>query len=312
MSISLSQVVSVALSLAIIYYILGMLVSLITKLVLEFLETRGKSMESFLKLNLIGLTEAGKQLTIERLRDMPQLSTLKPVRYAKKGLGFFTGETEIVNLLERVPAKNLVDALFDIAGTTQATKEDLLKVVNLLPDRLPNQSIDFAAKKELKQMIENGFTDIDAVRLKMETWFGGLMDQAAQAFKAQARRWVIFVSILLTVILGVDSIELARRYWNDAAISATANAQASLILASSQDENLQNAQSDALLRQLDEMNALDFEWYFKPADAPPSWLVWKILGLVISAVAVSQGSSFWYDMIRQLKGEHKSTSVPSG
>src|SRR6185295_1203113 len=42
-----------------------------------------------------------------------------------------------------------------------------------------------------------------------------------------------------------------------------------------------------------------------------SWLLLRILGLFITGIAVSQGSSFWYDIIRQIKGEQKKTGATS-
>jgi hypothetical protein len=39
------------------------------------------------------------------------------------------------------------------------------------------------------------------------------------------------------------------------------------------------------------------------------WLFLRILGLVITGIAVSQGSSFWYDIIRQIKGEQKKSDT---
>ena len=53
---------------------------------------------------------------------MPPLSALKPVQYAKRAglsLGFFTGKTEIIDYVERIPPKNLEDALFDLPGFIQ-------------------------------------------------------------------------------------------------------------------------------------------------------------------------------------------------
>lgn len=88
MPIALSQVVSVALALVVVYYVLGLIVSAITKYALEVLETRGRSLENFLKDHLIGAIGEGKALSIEKLKSMPQLDTLKPVRYVKKELGF--------------------------------------------------------------------------------------------------------------------------------------------------------------------------------------------------------------------------------
>lgn len=319
MPISISQVISVVLALAVVYYVLGLIVSAITKYIMEVFNTRGRSLEDFLKNNLLGVAEAGKEDLLENLKKMPQINTLKPVRYAKNlgffPTGFFTGKTELINYVERIPPKNLVDALFDLPVTAGSARKKAKAIINQLPDKLPSldgEGIEFEAKKQLQQFVDGKFTDLEELHTKMETWFTGLMDQAAQQFKAQARFWVVTISFLVTILLGVDSIELAKKYWNNATIAATADAQASLILGSSDEENQKNADIEKLTAQLEEMKAIDFEWYQKPADAPENWLLlefWrKLPGMLITALAVSQGSSFWYDIIRRVKGEQTSST----
>jgi hypothetical protein len=318
MPITLSQVVSVALALAVVYYVLGLIVSAITKYGLEVLETRGKILENFLKDHLTGAVVQGKALTIEKLKSMPQLDTLKPVRYVKAGLGFFTGKTEIVDAVEKIPPKNLVDALFDMAKTTQTAQSDVQKFIDLLPDTLPGSDKKFALKEELTALVKNGFDDIDALRSKVETWATGLMAQAALEFKIHAKQIVLAVSLVVTLLLGVDSIELAKNFWKNAAISATADTQAALILKSTDQQNVDNADVQKLLAQLEQMQAINYQWYVRPAGAGWTWIVWKILGLLITTLAVSQGSSFWYDIIKQMKGENikppteSSVSIDSG
>ncbi len=312
MPVSLSQVLSVVLALAVVYYVLGLIVSAVTRYVLEIMNTRGKSLEGFLKGHLIGVVAQGKSLTMEKLKSMPQINSLKPVRYVKKlgivPVGWFSGKTEIIDYVEKIPPKNLVDALFDLEGTNKKNNEKVREVINNLPDLL-SPGIDSTIKQELKKLADAGFDDVEALRKKMETWVGGLMDQAAQEFKAHARRYVILISFLVSFILGVDSIALANLYWNNATLAATADAQATLLLASTDAENQKNADIQKLVAQLEEMKATDQFWYQKPKDAKEGlgWL-WdairgKFWGMVITALAVSQGSSFWYDLMKQIKGE---------
>jgi len=321
MPISISQVISVVLALAVVYYVLGLIVSAITKYILEVLNTRGKSLEGFLKENGLGIATQGKSALLDQLKKMPQLDTLKPVRYTKSfgffPSGFFTGKTEIIDYVERIPPKNLVDALFDLPGATGSAKKKAIAIIDQLPNQIPgpNGSVNFEAKKQLMAFVGGKFKDLDELRTKMETWFSGLMDQAAQEFKAKARFWVVLISFIVTLILGVDSIDLAQKYWNNATIAATADAQARLILGSTDEDNQKNADIEKLTAQLEEMQAIDFEWYQVPKGKPWYWLfgdMWKKLpGLLITAFAVSQGSSFWYDIIRRIKGEQAPASSTS-
>jgi len=311
MSVALSQVLNVALALAVIYYVLGLVVSTITKLTLEAFETRGRVFEDFLKRHLLGMLDDGKSELLDRLKASPQVNALKPVRYSPAIIGFFTGNTKISEVVERVPTKNLVDAMFDLSGAMAEGNEKVKAVINLLPDQLPGLGgpVDFALKKELLKLAEQGYGDLDGLHEKLETWISGLMDQSAQVFKAQARRIVILLSLVVTALFGVDSIELAQNYWKNAAIAATADAQAALILQATDEQNIDNAKIEELAAQLEEMQAIDYQWYVKPEDAGNNWLLMKVLGLLVTALAVSQGSSFWYDLIKRLKGDPTTTAA---
>lgn len=311
MPIALSQVLNVALALAVVYYVLGLVVSAITKLIMEAFDTRGKVLEDFLKKHLIGILDNGKTITIQQLKSTPQINTLKPVRYWPPIVGFFTGNTKVSDRIERIPPKNLVDALFDLSGTLDEGNARVKAILALLPDQLPGLGgpVDFEAKKELQKLAEQGYANITELRAKLETWFTGLMDQAAQAFRAKARQFVVLFSLVVTLLLGVDSIELAEKYWRNAALAATANAQATLILQSTNQENIDTAKVDELITSLDELQAIDYKWYVKPDDAKNNWLAMKIFGLFITTLAVSQGSSFWYDMIKRFKGEQTSATT---
>lgn len=317
MPVSISQVLSVGLALAVVYYVLGLLVSAVTRYILEIFNTRGRTLEGFLKTYLIGVVEKGKPLTLEKLKNMPQISSLKPVRYDGP-LGVLLGRTKIIEYVERIPPKNLVDALFDLEGSIKKGKVSVKGVINNLPDKLESlgEDADFALKKELQKLADAGFDDVEELRKKLETWAGGLMDQAGQHFKAYARRWVILTSFVVTFVLGVDSIALAKLYWNNATLAATADAQATLILASSDEAN-QTDDVQKLVAQLEEMKATDQFWYQMPKDAPKGWTFWnlflfKLPGMVITAIAVAQGSSFWYDIMKQIKGEQAKAAQPAG
>lgn len=331
MTVSLSQIFSVALVLAVVYYILGLLVSALVKLILDGFETKGKIFEGFLKRNLEDAVSATKRLTVDELKNMPQINSLRPVRY-KNIFGLFTGQLKLSDYVERIPPKNLVDALFDFEGTARNAKDKVDSIIALLPDEITNlnqEKVKFTPKEKLGAIAGEAYQDVEKLRAKLETWAEGLMEQAAQEFKAQARRIVLLISFLVAVVLGVDTLDIAQRAWYDAQLTQAADAYAEVILQSSDDENTKNAKIDALYGTLDEMKVVNFQWFLRPAanetrneptlgspytqwtlTLPYSlWLLLKIAGLAITGLAVSQGSSFWYDIIRQIKGEQKSTSA---
>jgi hypothetical protein len=137
-------------------------------------------------------------------------------------------------------------------------------------------------------------------------WFSGVLEQASNFYKAHARQWVIILSIVVSLLFGVDSIQFSKSLWNNANLRASADAIATAYA--------KDTSSTDITKLANDLKSFDFQigWWTAPKDVPQpgagaqAWIVWallKLLGLGLTSVAVSQGSSFWYDMLRQLKGE---------
>ena len=357
MTISLSQVASVVLVLAVVYYIMSMIVSGVTKWVLELFETRGKILEDFLKNNLVNAASAGKKFSIEELKKLPQINSLRPVRYAAGGLGRLFGKTKLSDRVERIEPKVLVDALFDLEGTAADWRDKVKNVIGLLPDSIPNingEQTPFETKSALEKIVDQNYYTFDQWREKLETHFGSVMDQAAQQFGALAKTRVLWFSLILAFALGVDSIQIAGRAWYDPQLTKKADTYAQSILQSEETQDEQQADLEALYGTLDDMAVINlpwavqaeakngsgqtettiisYPWYVQPpleANSPYQdlvspytkwslsqpyglWLLLRLLGLIITGIAVSQGSSFWYDIIRQIKGEQKKADAATG
>lgn len=292
---TISQVLEVAIGLVLVYYLMGSIVSWATRSVLEAQETRGKTLEEYLK-------KIAGEKTVD-LTNLPQMKALQPIRY-KSGLSMFLGRQPQAAMIEKVPVATLVDAFFDISGltgTTLAGGESLKGHLSQLP---PSEGRDAMIK-----WVEQGVSNVNGLRSRANSYFTGLLDQAANTFKANARRTVILLSLAVTLFFGTDSIQLAKDLWTNAELRAITAAQADIIV----QEGGGNLDLQTILAKLDKLSIVKFGWW-QIQDALPEtanaidWLGFialKLLGLGITAAAVSQGSSFWYDLLKKL------TSSPS-
>lgn len=293
---SFSQALEVVIGLIFVYYVLGSIVSLITQWIYEAFETRGRSLERHL-MRIVGDKQVGDFV------KLPQIQSLRPIRY-KNLLSVFTSATE-PKKVEKIPVATLVDSYFDFVGLT-ATKEvnadGLKNLISILPEA--------EAKQAIIKWIDQGVTDIEELRKRTTSYFTGVIEQASATFKSNARSFVIILSILLTILLGTDSIELARTLWTNAGVRALAVAQAEMAV---QQEGA-NANIDDLIQQLTDLNIVRIGWW--QMDTPDgNWfwfIVLKILGLSLTVAAVSQGSSFWYDFLKKLVSSSKGGGGSSG
>jgi hypothetical protein len=288
---SIPQVIEAAVGLVVVYYILGLVVSFITSRITEALETRGRDLEDQLK-KIVGEAKLGDLIA------QPQIKSLAPIRYLN-WQGIFTGQLKEAKI-EKIPVSNLVDAVFDLYDLIDKpyTAEELKTLLNSLP---PSES-----KTILLKWIDQEVIDVDQLRAKASMWLAGLMDQVAATYKAHARQFVVGLSLIITLLFGVDSIDFGMQMWHNADLRAIANAKAELYL------NQAGTAADVgpLLQDLQNLS-LQIGWWAVPRSIPQEaaasgWILWvlkKIAGLTITVVAVSQGSSFWYDILCRLKAE---------
>lgn len=289
---SIPQILEVVIGLIFIFYVLGSIVSLVTQWINESLETRGKALEKYL-IKIVGDKKLGDLVTL------PQLQALRPIRY-RNFLSVFNSATE-AKKLEKVPVATLVDAYFDLAGLTANTELDATKLTELI-NKLP----DSEGKQAFIQWLNQGVTGMEDLRKRTTAYFSGLMEQASATFRSNARSFVITLSILVTLLLGVDSIQVVRTLWLNAELRALAAAKAEMVV---QQEGTDATITD-LLQELSDLT-INIGWWRTelPTDADAlGWLgfiVLKVLGLGLTAMAVSQGSSFWYDLLKKIASPSK-------
>lgn len=296
---SFPQILEVAIGLVFVYYVMGSIVSTISQVIMESLETRGLALEKYLKL-IVG------EKSLNDLTNMPQIKSLRPIRYASWWNVFGSGTVE--KRVEKIPASTLVDAFFDLTGLTgkyQTTGDELIASISQLPDS--------EGKKAMLAWAQKGVTNVNDLRSRTTDYFNGLLGQAAATFKANARSIVIIMSIVTTLLFGTDSIQLAKDLWADSALRAAANAQAAAAAQQGQSTDL-----TALLNQLGVLSIKIGWWQNQNIPVQTSTVGWiqfillKFTGLLITAVAVSQGSSFWYDLLKKLTGQSSSSSSGGG
>ncbi|PWH12102.1 MAG: hypothetical protein DDG60_14980 [Anaerolineae bacterium] len=297
---SLSQVLEVALGLALTYYLMSMVVSWMCQFAMNTFETRGRTLENILR-RIVGAKSLGQLLS------MPQIRSLAPVRY-QDWRSIFSRNVQLVEKrVERIPVSNLLDAFFDLAKLDiAANSEELIELINKLP---PSEG-----KTELLRLVNSGISNVLELRAKMALWFEGLMQQASDMFTALARRYVLFFSLALTLLLGVDSIDLFRQLWATPDMRAIASVKAQAYIA----QYGYDADTGPLLSDLEELT-IHIGWSSALKNAPPMsalgdflwfWLL-KLIGLLMTTIAVAQGAPFWYDLLRKMTSVKSPASASS-
>src|SRR5512140_3209287 len=105
---SFSQVFEVVIGLILVYYVLGAIISWVTRILIEFQETRGRGLEVYLR-------KIAGDKTVD-LTKLPQMRELQPICY-KTIFSVFSSAT-VARRIEKVPVATLSDSFFDLTGLT--------------------------------------------------------------------------------------------------------------------------------------------------------------------------------------------------
>jgi hypothetical protein len=183
------------------------------------------------------------------------------------------------------------------------------------------------------QKLEASEYALEKLRQNLENWFNSSMDRFAGWYKRWTRQICFVIGVILVVISNADTLALANRLARDSALrSAIVDAADSATekLASDPSTNatkdhsqvVQQARQE-LLEQAEKLN-LPLGWInpdikdvqdpFETERIPKTddYLGWflKVVGLLISALAVSLGAPFWFDTLSKFMNVRGAGKVP--
>lgn len=301
---SVSTILEIGLGLILIYYVLGLMVSAVTSWITKGFEIRANQLEKY----LADLMQDEDKLS-EVLQN-PLITVLKPIGLVPI-LGFFTGKTTEYKT-GKIPAATFIHSFFGQALTTDMTLEQIKTTVTAATESLPPES---KLKKDLDELVikaEASIAETGAkaaqLRTDINSWFDQTMVRGGATFTAQARRIVIALGLVVTLLTGVDSIDIAQQLWNQPNLRAVAAAKAVEVAAGDELEE----DIGVLVTTLEELQ-LEYHndwWNTRNTTDAPNALILKILGLGITWIAVAQGSSFWYDVMKKVTSVTKSAAPP--
>ncbi|MGE5223853.1 MAG: hypothetical protein ACM3PY_15550 [Omnitrophica WOR_2 bacterium] len=143
------------------------------------------------------------------------------------------------------------------------------------------------------------------VRQNIENWYMTTIERAGGWYKNRVQVISIIVGLLVAIVLNADTIGIAQSLWSNAAMSQG-------LIQAAQGYNQQN---DAVNYQkiLDDMNNVSFPLGWSPIKdrngllavqyknlSTPFGVLSKLMGLLITALAISVGSTIWFDILNRV------------
>ncbi|SKC99133.1 hypothetical protein SAMN05660461_1379 [Chitinophaga ginsengisegetis] len=162
-------------------------------------------------------------------------------------------------------------------------------------------SIDRETKTMLMQMVYESHNDIDKFRTKLEDSFNEMMERAEGWYKKQTRLILFLIGLFLAVSFNVDTIKIStilikNKQVRDLVVEKAIEGNKSLskiVKRPSTDTAYTQEQVADVTNNIGQINnILGASW--------GDWNGYTIPGWLVTALAISLGATFWFDLLQRL------------
>jgi hypothetical protein len=336
----MSIVLDVAIGISFLYLLLALIVTTVQELLATWLKLRAKNLYQSIADMLANRTSDGAIANDELLKSFWAHPLIKNLRQRKPG-------SNELNFPSYIPSKTFALALLDILLRTETVSaatglRPLLTGARDTIGRLENHP-------DLKQALLLIMDDAGLVADKVdqegnliatgiENWFNDHMSRASGWYKRRAQTIALALAGVLAVGANANSIHVVTTLWKNGAlrdsivaqaqtfaaaqtppapspsVSVSASASASPPLAASGTPPLDSKKlATNLSNDVTTLRGADFPigWV-----GPQNWPDWSSpFGWLITALAVSLGAGFWFDVLSkalQLRGTGPKISAATG
>ncbi len=164
----------------------------------------------------------------------------------------------------------------------------------------------------LTSLTEAG-TDIEKLRDGIAAWFDGSMDRLSGAYKRYLQLISFLVGLVIAVLFNADTLHVGRELWHDRSLAqAIAQTAPDIMKKTCPNEKCDTAAAgdkplpiDTVKKNFDaaeeDLRAFPIGWVKPngwPADRQGE--IWKVLGLLVTALALMMGAPFWFDALQKI------------
>ena len=338
-----STVLDVVIGLVFIYLLYSLLATIVQEIIATFRSYRARFLEKAIKRMLQDETNHSDDL-VKLFYNHPLIKYLGESR-ARSKPSYINKETfskVIVDLLrgDKVNPGDEVKPLIQKSLDTACAKWLNTEA------KLGEETVVY-----LKSLWADAKGDVDKFRALLENWFNETMDRASGWFKRYTQRVLFGIGLSLAILFNVDTIEIAHKLEKDPKLREQMIAHAenflkahpdldkqledlrkgsvSMEIANSASLQLLKARRDTLLARADRVVKEDLEktnnvlglgigsYQFNGCGD----FVRAVFGWILTALAISLGAPFWFDLLNKLmklrssvasSSEEKKDKTPDG
>jgi hypothetical protein len=290
-----SRILGVAIGLGTIFLFYSLAVTQVNEWLAGLLSWRAKFLANGIKDKLLD----GK--LGEELLQHPLIASMG---FNKKGLPSY------------IPGTTFARALLDVIA-----REGSARPGASWADTIDQEKIAGVVGTRLATVIKNDAMKTHDAEIKLAHWFDDSMDRMSGAYKRRARLWSFVIGTALVGATNADTLVMAARFWSDpVAREAEVAAAQKFVAQCAKNERgeLECPKVPAEIRASIE-SEIPMKWSraeWRGVSGVLGWSGWlwwvllKVIGLVMSALAVSLGAPFWFDLLQKIAPSFRSAGTP--
>jgi hypothetical protein len=267
-----SVLLDILFALAFIYFLLSLIVSAGTEAISWFMQKRAKNLEDGLKTLL-----ADKDVEQKFTKDLLAHPLIKGLVKERKRF------LPKASLPSYVSPRNFSLALVDVL--TQPGTE-LKAAVAGLPSSIGDQ---------LRPLLPEVASDVDKFRESVEHWYDDAMDRVSGWYKRWAQLITIGLAVIVTIGFNVDTIRVTDRLYSDESVRNSVALAGENALKEGKNPTKAGEKAE---EAADQLTALELPIGWDAANK--HFNVSLLAGWLLTAIAISLGSPFWFGALGKL------------
>jgi hypothetical protein len=278
-----SNIIDVAIGLVFIFLLLSLICSAAHEIIEAFMKARAANLERGIQ----ELAGNNSQEFVSSLYDHGLINSLYKGRYAPMAKGFFRRLFQRYihgpDLPSYIPSKNFALAVIDLKNTGAALPQNIKDAI---------QAFERVAGQDAAQLQRH-----------LEEWYNTAMDRVSGWYKRRSQWIVLALGLLTAVAVNADCIAIAKRLSTDSnlrqSVEHMAEGAAKTNPATDTRTPIDRIKAD--LASLDGIG-LPLSRDYSLKDPRALWTATRMhwAGWLITALAVSLGAPFWFDMLNKI------------
>jgi hypothetical protein len=299
----------VAIGLIFVFFILAIICSGINEAFASAFRWRAQDLERGLW-ELLRDPDAPENATeaLEKLKTHPLVTPMLNPRYkasAQPSPPLKSGRPKTsrkTDLPAYIPSRTFTSALLGIGQkavmlTEGADLKHEMRKIDQSIAAIPSAPV----REAMIALLHNSQGDAVAFRRNVEQWYDDQMERVSGWYRKRIQRVLWILAFVVAFTLNADALQMAKRLWVEPSVRESLVSQA-------ETATTQPAESTEPSQALETLT-VPLGWHFESArDDPQGFpiyqdpeMIWallsKLIGLTLTAVAISFGAPFWFDTL---------------